>query len=138
MDEYVSIRDPRIFPGTDTEEHHVIVLDWCAFGIRVGLTLSNKFVVGIFLFSGNEVPQDYLRKSWDAILKSKGFKTKDVHSIEFFIYRFELAASRNLEASSKLCTSKATIVTICNDANFHVFPLGFHGNSHGDSLVEGR
>lgn len=62
-------------------------------------------VVVIFLLSGNEVPQDYLRKSWDAILKSKGFKTEDVHSIEFFIYRFELAASRNLEASSKLGTS---------------------------------
>ena len=56
-------------------------------------------VVGLFLLSGKEVPQDYLRKSWDAILKSKGFKTEDVHSIEFFIYRFELAGSRNLEAS---------------------------------------
>ena len=59
-------------------------------------------VVGIFLLLGKEVPQDYLRKSWDAILKSKGFKIEDVHSIEFFVYRFELAASRHLEASSKL------------------------------------
>mmetsp|Transcript_24663 Transcript_24663/g.55579 ORF Transcript_24663/g.55579 Transcript_24663/m.55579 type:complete len:524 (+) Transcript_24663:54-1625(+) len=54
------------------------------------------------LFAGGVVPQDYLGTSWDAIVKNTGLEAKDVHSVSFGLYRFQLAPPGQVELSSTL------------------------------------
>lgn len=52
------------------------------------------------IFPDGKVPQDYLRTGWDAIAKSQGKNTSEVHSISFLRFRFARAPSGNLTISS--------------------------------------